>query len=137
MPSRKVLTTVVGKKDPAQDKSRVASPVRFAVAPTDPQQAKMQEDLRASVEGLLKDTPFRTGALVDLDFTDGTEVTTPNKLGREVQGFIVVDLQRNGGAISIYRETETSSAAIDFARSKSHIKFRSTSTGVKAKVWVW
>lgn len=137
MPSRKVLAAKTGKIDlPAYERDG-KSAVRFSVLPESDSDAKLQEDIKSSVDKKFENTPFQSGSMIELDFGTSTQVTVPHNLGRPVSGFIICDLIGTAGALSVFREDEVSANAVNFARSKTHVKFRSTLAGVRLKAWVW
>jgi hypothetical protein len=137
MPSRKVLAAVVGKTDQAAVSRGGTSTVRFAAAPKDVEGALAQEDLKSSVDQILEGTPFKGGKLLEIDFRASTSQTIAHGLGHPVNGFIVCDVRNLSSAMTIYREDEVTPSAIDFSRSKTHVKFLCTAAGSKVKVWVW
>jgi hypothetical protein len=125
----KALREVVARTSPA-------SAVRFATTPTDPDLAKMQEDLRAAVGGVGGGkNPFSQGALLELDFADGLDQTVPHKLGGEVSGFIIVDMVADSPTV-IVRRTASSLTPIEFGREPTHVRFVASAV-CQAKLWVW
>ena len=129
---------MLGKNNPIIKLANGKSVVRFSVVPDDPKLARMQEDERAADDHENQGTPFREGMLLEIDFNDNLMQTVPHKLGGPVSGFILCDIvpKTSGGAITIFREDETSTDKIDFSRAQTHVKFRATS-GCKTKLWVW
>lgn len=137
MPSKKVVAAVLGKVAPvSKPKDGGSSSVRFSVVPDDPKLARVQEDLRAQSDNAFKGTPFKEGKLIELDFANGLEQTVPHGLRGPIAGFIVCDLVGVSAAVAVFREDEQSSAAVEFGRSDTHVKFRATGS-CQAKIWVW
>lgn len=133
MPSSKVQSAVVGKPEQQSRRSYEKSPVRFSLVPEDEATIRLQEDLRAALDEQLRNSPFKSGTLLTIDFTDEQTQELAHSLNAPVKGFIVADLV---GAATIRREDETSANQINFARAKTHIKLVA-SAACKAKVWVW
>ena len=135
MPSRKVLSAVTGQTDsPFVMPRGTPSAVRFSTKPEDDKDARLQEDLKASVDGLLKGTPFQNGTILEITFTtDSLTQGVPHHLGAPAKGFIVIDIIGNA---AIYRSDELGPTAVLMPRGKTIIRLTATAP-CKAKVWVW
>ncbi len=138
MPSPKVKTAVTGRVVAPPQYNGRESTVRFSTVPVDPDNARMQEDMRAAGKGGGSGTPFAHGALVTFDFNEGLQQIKPHNLGGPCKGFIVVDLQRNAATeVSIYRsEFDSGTNPVNSGQTNSHIALRATDACL-ATVWVW
>lgn len=133
MPSSKVKAAVVGKAEQQSRRSSEKSSVRFSITPENEETVRLQEDLRAALDEQLRDSPFKSGNLIEVDFTDTQTQEIAHGLNAPAKGFILVDLVKSA---TIRREDETSTNKINFSRAKTHIKLIA-SAACKAKIWVW
>ncbi len=92
MPSHKIKSAVAGRAINRSRPSPAKSKVRLSAAPTTPEEARAQEDIRAAFGSMFKNTPFSNGKLISgfLD-TNGGEID--HGLGGEAAGFIVCNMQ--------------------------------------------
>lgn len=144
MPSGKLKAAVAGRTYVPTYGTAPAATTRFGVVPTDPELARVQEDLRAAgggSGGALGESPFKTGQILTVNFHPiasgggGLEQTIPHQLGGTIRGFVVCDKVCDT-AVDIVRDDDTTTTPINAARSATHIKLRASSACV-AKIWVW
>lgn len=138
MASGKLKAAIAGRPYVRPAASVPATTARFGVVPQDPDLARVQEDLRASGGAggnKLGQSPFETGQIIDVDFSEGLDQTIPHQLGGEARGFVVVDKVCDI-AVDIVRDDDTTASPINASRAATHIKLRA-SAACKAKIWVW
>lgn len=139
MPSGKFKAARDGRPYAPPRSSAPASTTRFGLVPTDPELARVQEDMRAgsgpgggTADGT---SPFKHGQVIEVDFADGLNQTVPTQLGGPAAGFVIVD--KVGDAVAdILRDDDTTTDPINPARSDSHIKLRASAI-CRVKLWVW
>ena len=138
MPSPKVMAAEVNRKLQVTRRDNPSTKARQGFVSDDPEITRLQEDMRAQSDKMLKGTPFREGTILTIDFNDAITQVLPHRLGGPAQGFIVVKLEYAGtAAVSIFQEKlGVSTTDVDFSQRDTHIKLRASDV-CKAKIWVW
>lgn len=134
MPSRKVTAAVEGKALYATRTSSAKTRVRESVVPKDPDVARLQEDVRQLGDGLLKNTPFGDGRIIEGTFPDANASDIEHGLGSPARFFFVVELTPltfPPAAPPVVYRAESPTAG----RADTHIRLAATEP-CRVKLWV-